>query len=94
MYIYGYTIFRMGYHIRTKRLVRVIVVLFVVLFYTEFLHYYIVLLTCTWPNVQQTGKPASHPLRAMFIGDTHILGSDAHWLDKLRRYRGTLELQL
>ncbi|WAR12430.1 MPPE1-like protein [Mya arenaria] len=73
---------RFCFYIRTKRLVRVVVLLLLVLFYCEFLHYYIVLLWCTWPHL---ASPAHQPLRVMIIGDTHILGSNAHWFDKLRR---------
>lgn len=64
---------------------RVVIIIFLIVFYCEFLHYYLVLLWCTWPSLASGGVSSSKPLRAMFIGDTHILGSDAHWFDKLRR---------
>jgi len=63
--------------------------------YCEFLVYYIVVWwNCSYPQLSQTnrqsnngyktgGKPVLH---AMFIADTHLLGSRlGHWFDKLRR---------
>ena len=63
------------------------------LFWNEFLVYHFVLLHCYWPvlnplkaDVSRTDVPInSEPLKAMFVADTHVLGSQAHWLDKLRR---------
>ena len=61
--------------------------------FNEFLMYYVVLLQCSWPqldvhkadsNIIDSG---SEPLKLMFIADTHLLGSrEGHWFDKLRRY--------
>lgn len=76
---------RFRFYIRTHRSVRVIVIVFLTVFYCEFLHYYLVLLLCMWPSLGSEGVTGQTPVRAMFIGDTHILGSDAHWFDKLRR---------
>jgi hypothetical protein len=76
---------RFRFYIRTHRSVRVIVIVFLTVFYCEFLHYYLVLLWCMWPSLASAGVTGQTPVRAMFIGDTHILGSDAHWFDKLRR---------
>ncbi|XP_053401577.1 metallophosphoesterase 1-like isoform X2 [Mercenaria mercenaria] len=76
---------RFCFYIRTRRLVRVVVIVFLIVFYCEFLHYYLVLLWCMWPSLASEGITGTKPVRAMFIGDTHILGSDAHWFDKLRR---------
>ncbi|XP_052229370.1 metallophosphoesterase 1-like isoform X2 [Dreissena polymorpha] len=76
---------RFCFYMRTWRLVRVVTLLLLAVSYCEFFHYYMVLLLCTWPSVSSVQGFQSHPLRAMFIGDTHILGSNAHWFDKLRR---------
>ncbi|KAJ8303038.1 hypothetical protein KUTeg_019434 [Tegillarca granosa] len=84
---------RCCFYIRTNKCSRLIFLVLLLLFYCEFLHYYLVLLFCTWPSL--TGKnmvdfvatESQHrPLKAMFIADTHILGfKDGHWFDKLRR---------
>ena len=67
--------------------------LFALIFYCEFVIYYVVLWKCKWPllpksNQQNAGyKVGGKPiLYAMFLADTHLLGSKlGHWLDKLRR---------
>lgn len=67
-----------------KRLAVFAVCLFV---FCEYLIYYIVILQCSWPqlNIEEAHRP-SKPLKAMFLTDTHLLGSkDGHWFDKLRR---------
>ena len=54
-------------------------------FYCEFLVYYLVLWQCHWPEL---ASDRSHEtvLRTFFIADTHLLGSRlGHWFDKLRR---------
>ncbi|KAJ1526257.1 hypothetical protein ONE63_009412 [Megalurothrips usitatus] len=59
----------------------------------EFLIYYIVIIQCSWPDVDpekaDTSIPVrdnNEPVRAMFLADTHLLGSrNGHWFDKLRR---------
>ncbi|KAL4227147.1 Metallophosphoesterase 1 [Mactra antiquata] len=76
---------RFCFYVRNQRLLRVIIIVFLFVLYCEFLHYYVILLCCTWPSLTKEGNYGRLPLRAMFIGDTHILGSDAHWFDKLRR---------
>lgn len=81
---------RFLFYIRTRRLLRAVVIIFCVVLYCEFVHYYIVLLWCQWPLLshQQRSSPTpgdGKPLRAMILGDTHILGSGGHWFDKLRR---------
>ncbi|CAI9737804.1 metallophosphoesterase 1 [Octopus vulgaris] len=81
--------FRQMWH---AKLLRLLVLLVLLVIYCEFLHYYIVLIFCTWPALDSQFKDifvtqSSHkPLKAMFIADTHLLGSrDGHWFDKLRR---------
>ena len=71
----------------------VVFLLFALIFYCEFVIYYVVLWKCKWPllpkpNQQNAGyKVGGKPiLYAMFLADTHLLGSKlGHWLDKLRR---------
>ncbi|XP_024879780.1 metallophosphoesterase 1 isoform X1 [Temnothorax curvispinosus] len=64
-----------------------------VLFFCEYLIYYVVLIQCEWPTLDPRkedpalgGEATDRPVRAMFIADTHLLGSrEGHWFDKLRR---------
>ena len=71
----------------------VFLLLFALIFYCEYLIYYVVLWRCKWPllpkiNQQNAGyKTGGKPvLYAMFLADTHLLGSRlGHWFDKLRR---------
>lgn len=71
-------------------MLRAVVLLLLLLLYCEWLHYFVVLLQCTWPQLQ-TPSPsglASDPehLKVMFLADTHLLGfREGHWFDKLRR---------
>lgn len=59
----------------------------------EYLIYYIVIYQCSWPELnpeKQSSFPPpnndTEPVRAMFLADTHLLGSrNGHWFDKLRR---------
>ncbi|XP_046552964.1 metallophosphoesterase 1-like [Haliotis rubra] len=77
-------------YFRSYRLFRTIIFVGLLLFYCEFLHYYVVLFQCTWPQVNnemfdRTLPPKFHPLRVMVIADTHVMGPHAHWFDRLRR---------
>ena len=70
--------------------VRAAVLLLLLLLYCEWLHYFVVLLQCTWPQLQASSASglASDPehLKVMFLADTHLLGfREGHWFDKLRR---------
>ncbi|RLU21082.1 hypothetical protein DMN91_007698 [Ooceraea biroi] len=64
-----------------------------ILFFCEYLIYYVVLIQCGWPILEARkedltvhAKATDTPVRAMFIADTHLLGSrEGHWFDKLRR---------
>lgn len=65
-----------------------------VFFFCEYLVYYVVLIQCKWPALDERKadktiippKPEESPVYAMFIADTHLLGSkNGHWLDKLKR---------
>ncbi|XP_031563616.1 metallophosphoesterase 1-like [Actinia tenebrosa] len=55
--------------------------------FCEWIVYYVVIYQCSWPELSPEGKKwGVDPLRAMFLTDTHLLGSeDGHWFDKLRR---------
>ncbi|XP_011866752.1 PREDICTED: metallophosphoesterase 1 isoform X1 [Vollenhovia emeryi] len=63
------------------------------LLFCEYLVYYVVLTQCEWPTLDPRkedpalrGEATDRPVRAMFIADTHLLGSrEGHWFDKLRR---------
>ena len=66
-----------------------------ILIYCEFIHYYVVLRSCQWPEpdsgnfgrVERKGGNSNDPLHVMLLADTHLLGKRrGHWLDKLRRY--------
>ncbi|XP_075069384.1 metallophosphoesterase 1 [Mixophyes fleayi] len=61
--------------------------IFVVIFFCEFLLYYVVIIQCHWPGLKAVSSPhRSSPLKAIFLSDTHLLGEiRGHWFDKLRR---------
>lgn len=78
-------------YFRSYRLFRTILFVGLLLCYCEFVHYYVVLFQCTWPQLNndmfdRTLPPKFHPLRVMVIADTHLLGEHGHWFDRLRRY--------
>lgn len=53
------------------------------LFYCEYLHYYVTISQCRWPELEKGDREEVH---AMVVADTHLLGSrNGHWFDKLRR---------
>ena len=61
---------------------RILVILSIALFCNEFLIYYMVLSSCSYPKELPSGPSIS----AMALADTHLLGSrNGHWFDKLRR---------
>lgn len=71
------------------------------LVYNEYLMYYFVLLQCSWPQLDSSKADSSivdsgsQPVRAMFIADTHLLGSrEGHWFDRLRRLMSVLLMTL
>ena len=76
-----------------KRAIWIVLAAILSLFvYNEFLVYYIVLLQCHWPQLDDGRAdpditPTSRlPLKAMIMSDTHLLGSrEGHWFDRLRR---------
>lgn len=78
------------YRLRGNRLVRATILTLLLLLYCEWLHYFVVLLQCTWPRLQTPvrGGWSSGPedLKVMFLADTHLLGfREGHWFDKVRR---------
>lgn len=53
-------------------------------FNLQVLIYYIVLLQCTWPQIETNTRHST--VKAMLLADTHLLGPRfGHWFDKLRR---------
>lgn len=57
------------------------------------------ILQCAWPVLESRKidttisqpTPEETPVHAMFIADTHLLGSkNGHWFDKLRRFDFTI----
>ncbi|XP_055713355.1 metallophosphoesterase 1 homolog [Phlebotomus papatasi] len=58
--------------------------LFCLLFFCEYVFYYIVISQCSWPDIQKNDQ--NPPLKVMLLADTHLLGPyRGHWFDKLRR---------
>ncbi|XP_022083918.1 metallophosphoesterase 1-like [Acanthaster planci] len=72
-----------------RHLLRLLLAAFALLIFCEFFIYYFIALPCSWPKLPPgdgTGEGKMAPLRAMFLADTHLLGSrQGHWFDKLRR---------
>ena len=57
--------------------------IFALIFFCEFFVYYVVLFNCDYPTLRGEDEDILH---AMFISDTHLLGSRlGNWFDKLRR---------
>ncbi|XP_059617275.1 metallophosphoesterase 1 homolog [Phlebotomus argentipes] len=56
----------------------------VLVFFCEFIFYYIVIGQCSWPDDTENGRDS--PVKVMLLADTHLLGPyRGHWFDKLRR---------
>ncbi|XP_011496629.1 PREDICTED: metallophosphoesterase 1 [Ceratosolen solmsi marchali] len=77
-----------------KVLLKVLFMSIAVLFFCEYLIYYIVLIQCQWPTLKlnkgdfniPSVTPDEKPVYAIFLADTHLLGPrNGHWFDKLRR---------
>ncbi|XP_063376811.1 metallophosphoesterase 1-like isoform X1 [Cydia fagiglandana] len=51
--------------------------------YCEYLIYYVVQIQCGFPTLDK--KTNVEPVYAMIFADPHLLGRNAHWLDKWRR---------
>ncbi|CAO1395564.1 unnamed protein product [Diamesa tonsa] len=67
-----------------KVLFKLIRNLLLLLFFCEFLIYYVVLYQCQWKKVND--EQVDDGLKTMLLADTHMLGPiRGHWLDKLRR---------
>lgn len=66
-----------------RKLMILIAICSIAIFYCEFLLYYAVLWQCKYPSAE---AQSSTTLRAMILADTHLLGPrNGHWFDKLRR---------
>lgn len=80
-------------HVNWNYLLKLGLVLVGVVFFCEFFIYYVMLLRCSWPQLNEALKdpkvllPDTYkPVKAMILSDTHLLGSKrGHWFDKLRR---------
>ncbi|XP_034234477.1 metallophosphoesterase 1 isoform X2 [Thrips palmi] len=79
--------------IQVKLVARIIAYILFTFALCEYFMYYLVIYQCSWPELKSE-KPSSsspsknynEPVRAMFLADTHLLGSrNGHWFDKLRR---------
>jgi len=76
---------------RWRQLILAVGALSILVFYNEWLAYYMVLLQCQWPSLDVTTADftiteSSTPLRVVILADTHLLGwREGHWFDKLRR---------
>ena len=56
----------------------------IVMFFCEFIIYYLSILQCKWPLNQS--KQQDDYVKIMLLADTHLLGHvKGHWFDKLRR---------
>ncbi|XP_076632755.1 per1-like protein PGAP5 isoform X1 [Colletes latitarsis] len=77
-----------------KYLTGAAIALLCVFIFCEYLIYYFVLIQCSWPTLDSRKvdktipqpKKEETPVHALFIADTHLLGSKrGHWFDKLKR---------
>ena len=67
-----------------RHCLRIVVITVSALLYNEFLVYYLVLFSCSYPEPPVSPMVTSVPV--MVVADTHLLGSRlGHWADKLRR---------
>lgn len=82
------------FRIMLNFLTKIFVLIFLIIFYCEFLIYYLYLLSCSWPqlsNIEQdfTIRPpidsTQKPLRVMLFADTHLLSSAS--VDRFHRNR-------
>uniref|UniRef100_T1JLX0 Calcineurin-like phosphoesterase domain-containing protein n=1 Tax=Strigamia maritima TaxID=126957 RepID=T1JLX0_STRMM len=84
---------RMLHLINWSYILKLFLALMTILFVCEVLIYYIVLLKCSWPQLNDALADSSvkltanyKPVKAMILADTHLLGwKRGHWFDKLRR---------
>lgn len=83
----------MGCVINWNYLLKLLVAVLGIFFFCEFLIYYIILLRCAWPQLNDALRDERitltenyKPLKAMILSDPHLLGPvSGHWFDKLRR---------
>lgn len=70
-----------------RGMLRILVFIFCVFAFCEYIIYYVVLVQCTWPQLDNGHQSYSQkPLKIALISDTHLLGTRrGHWFDKLRR---------
>ncbi|XP_053322172.1 metallophosphoesterase 1 [Spea bombifrons] len=72
---------------RSVFLMKILCFLFAVVWFCEFLVYYVVIIQCSWPKITGTlDQEHKSALKVIFLSDTHLLGAiRGHWFDKLRR---------
>ena len=78
--------FRKNKHIvkLSKWIVQISIFILSSLLYCEYVHYYVVISKCKWPNLENSNNNSE--LHVLAIADTHLLGRrNGHWFDKLRR---------
>ncbi|CAH2004789.1 unnamed protein product [Acanthoscelides obtectus] len=75
-----------------KIIVKIVLAIFFLNLYCQFLIFYLVQIKCDWPELDPEKEDKSiktineEPVKVMVIADTHLLGSrNGHWLDKLQR---------
>lgn len=72
---------------------KLVLVVLGIFFFCEFAIYYLVLLRCSWPQLNEALEDQNvqlnenyKPVKAMILSDLHLLGPrTGHWFDKLRR---------
>ncbi|XP_050681393.1 metallophosphoesterase 1 homolog [Leptidea sinapis] len=68
----------------SKKLILIILGLFCVALYCEWLIYYVVIAQCSWLRLEKVDN--QNVLKAFILADPHLLGPfRGHWLDKWRR---------
>ncbi|XP_060077652.1 metallophosphoesterase 1-like [Ylistrum balloti] len=83
---------RVFFYIRTRRVVRFLFMVLLLVLYCEYFHYFVVLLMCKWPKLPESegflygNDDINKPVKAMVIADTHLLGiRTGNWFDAFRR---------
>uniref|UniRef100_A0AAF5Q245 Calcineurin-like phosphoesterase domain-containing protein n=1 Tax=Wuchereria bancrofti TaxID=6293 RepID=A0AAF5Q245_WUCBA len=66
----------------------VLLAIFVIVLYNEYLIYYVTIyVTCSWPVLPSREQQQKEETRVMILTDIHLLGPRrGHWFDKLRRF--------
>ncbi|XP_046677237.1 metallophosphoesterase 1-like [Homalodisca vitripennis] len=77
---------------KPKFVFKLLLPVFLLFFFCEYLIYYVVLIQCHWPSLDTINEEPNiavgdgGEVKVMLLADTHLLGSRrGHWFDKLRR---------